>query len=197
VTSTDELRDLLSAVPLFSTCNPSDLSVVARPCSIREVRRGTTVVRAGEMSDEFFVLLSGSAQRGHGEHARTLGTGDHFGELAPLDPAPRALDVVATADCTLGVLSRESFLLALDAVSGLSLGLLALLARRPRRHRRDVTVGSRPAAGQPNKSCRSRSAPRRSRMSGSASRAVASSTVNKPRSKQSRGPVAAGSRPSR
>jgi hypothetical protein len=35
----------------------------------------------------------------------------------------------------LGVLSRESFLLALDAVSGLSLGLLALLARRLRERR--------------------------------------------------------------
>jgi CRP/FNR family transcriptional regulator, cyclic AMP receptor protein len=135
LTSTDDLRDLLRAVPLFSACNPSDLSVVARHCSIRPVPRGMTIIRAGEVSDEFFILLAGSAQRGHGEHARTLGPGDYFGELAVLDPAPRALDVVAVSDCTLGVLSRESFLLALDAVSGLSLGLLALLARRLRERR--------------------------------------------------------------
>jgi CRP-like cAMP-binding protein len=125
----------LRAVPLFATCNPSDLAVVARHCSIHEVPAGTTVIHAGETSDEFFILLSGSAQRGHDAHARILGPGDYFGELAPLDPAPRALDVVATSDCTLSVLSRESLLLAIDAVSGLAPSLLALLARRLRERR--------------------------------------------------------------
>jgi CRP-like cAMP-binding protein len=130
-----ELRDRLRGVPLFATCNPSDLAVVARHCSIREVTAGTTVIRAGETSDEFFILLSGSARRGSGEHARALEPGDYFGELAPLDPAPRALDVVATSDCTLSVLSRQSLLLAVDAVSGLAPTLLALLARRLRARR--------------------------------------------------------------
>ena len=135
MTSIDELSDRLRAVPLYATCNPSDVAVVARHCSVREVLSGTTIISAGDTSAEFFILLSGSAQRGHGEHARTLGPGDYFGELAPLDPAPRALDVVATSDCVLGVLSRESFLLTLDAVSGLSLALLGLLARRLRERR--------------------------------------------------------------
>ena len=135
MTTTDDVRDLLRTVPLFSTCHPSDLSVVARHCSIREVPDGTTIIGAGDLTDEFFILLSGSATRGHGGHARMLGPGDYFGELAPLDPAPRALDVVATSDCVLSVLSRESFLLALDAVSGLSPALLSLLARRLRERR--------------------------------------------------------------
>ena len=64
-----------------------------------------------------------------------LEAGDYFGELAPLDPAPRTLDVLATSDCVVSVLSRESFLLALDAVEGLSQGMLTLLARRLRARR--------------------------------------------------------------
>lgn len=135
MTSADDVRGLLRAVPLFSTCNSSDLSVVARHCSLREVSGGTTVIRAGEMTDEFFIVLSGSAQRGHGKYARMLEPGDYFGELAPLDPAPRALDVVATSDCVFSVLSRESFLLVLDAVEGLSLRFITLLARRLRERR--------------------------------------------------------------
>jgi CRP-like cAMP-binding protein len=134
MTST-ELYERLRAVPLFATCNPSDLAVVARHCSLRDVATGTTIIRAGEMSDEFFILLSGSARRGHGSHARSLAPGDYFGELAPLDPAPRTLDVVATSDCVLSVLSRASLLLAIDAVSGLDPNLLALLARRLRERR--------------------------------------------------------------
>jgi CRP/FNR family cyclic AMP-dependent transcriptional regulator len=135
VTNSDELHARLRAVPLFSTCNPADLAVVVRHCETREVAAGRTIIRAGESSDEFFVLLSGSAQRGRGERARALGPGDYFGELAPLDPAPRALDVFTTSDSVVSVLSRESFLLALDSVSGLSLALLALLARRLRERR--------------------------------------------------------------
>jgi CRP-like cAMP-binding protein len=136
VSTGQELRDRLQAVPLFSGCNPSDLAVVAQRCEVREVGTGTVLIRAGRPGgDEFFVLLSGTARRGHGDHARDLATGDYFGELALLDPAPRSANVITTSDCTVGVLSRSNFLLVLDSVSGLSSQLLALLARRLRERR--------------------------------------------------------------
>src|ERR1700760_3274395 len=105
------LRERLRAVPLFSTCHPSDLAVVADRCEVREVPDGKQLIQAGTPGSEFFILLSGSAQRGHGSTARALGPGDFFGELALLDPAPRAADVVTTSDSVVGVLSRENFLL--------------------------------------------------------------------------------------
>jgi cAMP-dependent protein kinase regulator len=128
-----ELSDRLATVPLFSRCHPSDLSVVAKRCELREVAADTLLIRAGEHSDEFFVLLSGSATRGdRDEPIRVFEPGDYFGELAVLDPAPRSLDVLTTTDCVVGVLSRANFLLVLDAVPGVAPQLLQFLARRLR-----------------------------------------------------------------
>jgi CRP-like cAMP-binding protein len=137
-----EIRGRLEAVPLFAGCNSSDLAVVARRCEIREIGPATPLIRAGEHGGEFFILLSGAARRGHGDHARVLTAGDYFGELALLDPAPRSADVITTSDSTVAVLSRDNFLLVLDAVPGLSPQLLALLARRLRERRlRDNIAG--------------------------------------------------------
>ena len=130
-----ELAGRLETIPLFARCHPSDLWVVAKRCELREVPAGTVLIRAGDHSDELFVLLSGTAERGKpGEPARSgsFGPGDYFGELALLDPAPRSLDVVTTSDCVVGVLSRANFLLVLDAVPGVWPQLLTFLARRLR-----------------------------------------------------------------
>jgi CRP-like cAMP-binding protein len=126
------LRERLALIPLFAGCNQADLRVLAERCELRDVPEGTMLIQGGEVGDEFFVLLSGSAERGHGASVRTLVPGDYFGELAVLDPAPRSLDVVATAASTVAVLSRHNFLLVLDAVPGVSPQLLAFLARRLR-----------------------------------------------------------------
>ena len=126
------LREQLGLIPLFAGCNPADVRVLAERCELRDVPVGTMLIEAGQVGDEFFVLLSGSAQRGHGDHARTLKPGDYFGELAVLDPAPRSLDVVASTASTVAVLSRSNFLLVLDAVPGVTPQLLAFLARRLR-----------------------------------------------------------------
>jgi CRP/FNR family transcriptional regulator, cyclic AMP receptor protein len=126
------LRERLETIPLFAGCNPSDLRVLAERCELRDVPAGTVLIRAGDMGDEFFVLLSGSVERGHGASARTLEAGAHFGELAVLDPAPRSMDVVALTASTVGVLSRQNFLLVLDSVPGVTPQLLAYLARQLR-----------------------------------------------------------------
>ena len=128
-----ELATRLETIPLFARCHPGDLRVIARHCELREAASGTALIRAGELGDELFVVLSGSAERGRpGQPVRTFGPGDYFGELALLDPAPRSLDVVTTSECVVGVLSRANFLLVLDAVPGVWPQLLAFLARRIR-----------------------------------------------------------------
>jgi CRP-like cAMP-binding protein len=132
-TAEKQLQVWLQSVPLFERCHPGDLRVVARHCKLRQVPRGELLIRAGELSDEFFVLISGTAVRGRpGEALRPFGPGDYFGELAILDPAPRSLDVTTTSDCTVAVLSRAGFLLVLESVPGVSPQLLAFLARRLR-----------------------------------------------------------------
>jgi CRP-like cAMP-binding protein len=132
-TSTEDIRAQLATVPLFAGCHPSDLGVVARKCEVREAAAGTVLIRAGEPDDEFFLLLSGSAERGQpGTHIRKMLPGDYFGELAVLDPAPRSLDVVTTSDSVVAVLTRAAFLSVLDAVPGVTPQLLQFMARRLR-----------------------------------------------------------------
>ena len=132
-TNTDEIREQLGNVPLFAGCHPSDLNVVARKCEVREVPTGTVLIHAGEPDDELFLLLAGSAERGKpGGTLRKVLPGDYFGELAVLDPAPRSLDVVATSDSVVAVLTRAAFLTVLDAVPGVSPQLLQFMARRLR-----------------------------------------------------------------
>jgi CRP-like cAMP-binding protein len=132
-TAQQQVQTRLQQVPLFARCHPADLRVVAKRCELREVPTDTMLIRAGELADEFFVLISGSAERGlPGEPIRKFGPGDYFGELAVLDPAPRSLDVYTTSNCVVGVLSRASFLLVLDAVPGVWSQLLAFLAHRLR-----------------------------------------------------------------
>jgi cAMP-dependent protein kinase regulator len=128
-----QLAERLETIPLFGRCHPGDLGVIAKRCEVRHVPEGTALIRAGQLGDELFVLLAGSAERGRpGEPVRQFGPGDYFGELALLDPAPRSLDVVTTSDCVVGVLSRPNFLLVLDAVPGVWPQLLAFLAKRLR-----------------------------------------------------------------
>jgi CRP-like cAMP-binding protein len=131
-TSPEQIRDELATVPLFAGCHPSDLNLVARKCEVREAPTGTVLIRAGEPSDEFFLLLSGTAERGKPGAVRKVLPGDYFGELAVLDPAPRSLDVVATSDSVVAVLTRPAFLSVLDAVPGVSAHLLQFMARRLR-----------------------------------------------------------------
>jgi CRP-like cAMP-binding protein len=131
--ATEQLRDRLETVPLFAACFPADIAVLAERSEIREIAAGTTLIRTGEVGEEFFVLLSGEAAvERNGESVGTLRPGDHFGEMALLDPAPRSADVYMRSDGVVSVFSRANFLLALDAVPGIAPVLLAFLARRLR-----------------------------------------------------------------
>jgi CRP-like cAMP-binding protein len=133
LSNTEELERRLAEVPLFARCARADLWVVAQRCDIRPVPTGTAVLRAGEPGDEFFVLLDGKVEvQREGAVLSQLGPGDHFGELAVLDPAPRNADVIVTSDATLGVLSHAQFRLVLDAVPGVAEAMLSFLARRVR-----------------------------------------------------------------
>jgi cAMP-dependent protein kinase regulator len=130
----DQIREQLAAVPLFARCHPSDLRVVASRCDVRKVPAGSVLIHAGAQDDEFFLLLSGSAERGvpDAPPLGKFGPGDYFGELAILDPAPRSLDVKTTSDSVVAVLTRPAFLTVLDAVPGVSPQLLQFMARRLR-----------------------------------------------------------------
>jgi 5-deoxy-D-glucuronate isomerase len=100
-----EIVKRLEQVALFSRCTKSDLKIVARHVESIRVESGRTIVRSGAEGDALFVVLDGTATvERDGRTVAELGGGDYFGELALLDPAPRAATVIATSDTDLAVL---------------------------------------------------------------------------------------------
>jgi CRP-like cAMP-binding protein len=98
-----------------------------------EFDEDATIVRQGEAGNAFYVVLDGSAEvRHNGTRVGRLGSGDYFGELALLDPAPRNADVIAAAPIVVGRLLADDFRSVLKTVPAIRERLLVGLARRLR-----------------------------------------------------------------
>ncbi len=97
--SPDDLRQ----VPLFADLDSKQLKKLATHFRERTVGPGTAVVQEGEMSGVgFFVVGDGQAAvTVGGNEVKTLGPGDHFGELALVSEGKRTATITATTDLRL------------------------------------------------------------------------------------------------
>jgi CRP/FNR family transcriptional regulator, cyclic AMP receptor protein len=133
VKNNTELARRLSDVPLFARCTQRDLRILARHAQVADVRADRVIVRQGDRADAFYLLLHGSAIVARdGNEAMQLQPGDFFGELALLDPAPRAASVIALTDARLAVLGERMFKVVLRDLPHLSAAMLGALAGRLR-----------------------------------------------------------------
>lgn len=92
--------DDLKRVPLFAGLADRQLKKLAQQFRERILLRGTTPVQEGTMSGiGFFVIADGEASVSvGGKLVRTLGPGDHFGEVALVNEAGRTATVTANTD---------------------------------------------------------------------------------------------------
>ena len=121
----------LGQVPMFGACSQKELSAVARRAAPRALDADTVIVRKGEVGNEFYVLMAGSASVSRqGHDVAKLNAGDFFGELALFDPAPRNATITTDAPATMAVLERDEFQATLDEVPALRDALLRGMARR-------------------------------------------------------------------
>ncbi|HEX2798624.1 MAG TPA: Crp/Fnr family transcriptional regulator, partial [Thermoanaerobaculia bacterium] len=133
------VTELFSKVPLFEGVSPEDRAALARAATLRTYRRGETIVQQGQPGDAFYVLVRGRvaveivAPDGREVVLNTLGEGDHFGEMALLDDAPRSASVIAQEKSDLAILSRAVFLDLLKSNFVLTRALLAAFSARLRR----------------------------------------------------------------
>ena len=133
------VTELFSKVPLFEGISPEDRAALARAATLRTYRRGETIVQQGQPGDAFYVLVRGRvavaivAPDGREVVLNTLGEGDHFGEMALLDDAPRSASVIAQERSDLAILSRAVFLDLLKSNFVLTRALLAAFSARLRR----------------------------------------------------------------
>ena len=105
---------LLRNNELFAGLPGAMLEALAGELTPVEAAAGTTVIRQGDVGDNFYIIAGGKLRvLVDGVLARTLGPGSGFGEIALLQDVPRTASVIAERDCLLYALAREPFLDAL------------------------------------------------------------------------------------
>jgi CRP-like cAMP-binding protein len=91
------MEDRLATVPLFSGIKPKELKKLSKRMTERSFNEGDEITR--ESGIGFFVIEDGNATVSvAGDIVRTLGPGDHFGEIALIDSGPRSATIVAGTD---------------------------------------------------------------------------------------------------
>ena len=106
-------QDLVDDVPMFAPLSLAAKERLAARLVPLEVPADTTVLRAGDVGDRFYIVDSGSVRIALESGDRESGAGDYFGEIALLRDVPRTATVTATTETCLYALERADFLAAL------------------------------------------------------------------------------------
>ncbi|MCA1635596.1 MAG: cyclic nucleotide-binding domain-containing protein [Acidobacteria bacterium] len=128
----------LHSVMLFSALQPEELEELASVCKSEAYAAGAVICAEGDRGDDVFVILEGNARvvRGRGVAASLVSlerAGSVIGEMAVLDPAPRAATVIAGDEgARILRLEGHAFLDALHSDPSIASGLLKVMSRRLR-----------------------------------------------------------------
>jgi pyruvate,water dikinase len=91
--------ETLGRVSLFSGLSGADRDAIGRLFTQRVFAAGETVIKEGAEAAAFYVIESGTATvTVGGEFRRTMGPGDHFGEISLIDGYPRSATVTADGE---------------------------------------------------------------------------------------------------
>lgn len=123
--------DRLRRLPLFRGSSDQEMARVLALADVLDVASQHVLVREGEFTSEFYVLVTGQASVTRGDRLLALlGPGDYCGELASLDPAARNATVTMVTDGTVLSLCRREFETLLSDMPGMARRLLSGLAGR-------------------------------------------------------------------
>ncbi|BFZ57444.1 hypothetical protein PYCC9005_004496 [Savitreella phatthalungensis] len=111
-------ESLLETVPILRGLSPAERQKVADSLDTCVYEKGATVIRQGDVGEQFFIIESGEAEVskvGEGVIAR-LTSGDYFGESALINDAPRNATIVAASKLKLATLGKRAFVRLLGPV---------------------------------------------------------------------------------
>ena len=95
----DELVESLKRVPIFAGVRDKELGRLVKAMRESRFNEGEVITTEGRSGIGFFLIEDGNATVSlRGEIVRTLGPGDHFGEIALIDEGPRSATVTASTD---------------------------------------------------------------------------------------------------
>jgi MFS family permease len=103
---------LVDEVPMFAPLSLAAKERLATKLLPLDVPADTTIVRAGDVGDRFYIIDSGAIRIEVGGGEKAAGEGDYFGEIALLRDVPRTATVTAATAARLYALERADFLAA-------------------------------------------------------------------------------------
>lgn len=132
------LVGLLRGVEILAMLSLPSLEHLATSLADVRLPAGSTVIRAGEPGDLFYVVGEGEVEI----EGNAFGPGSSFGEIALLRDVPRTATVTARTDVLLHALGREEFLAAVTGNEPSNAAAEAVIARRLGELRAELTAGS-------------------------------------------------------
>ena len=108
-----EILDIFSRVEYFKSFTAERLKDLVSIIHKEKIKKGTHIIKKGEIGDKFYIIISGSIrigkETGHPDPKR-FGTYQCFGEVSLLLNTPRTADVYAETDIEALTIIRPAFL---------------------------------------------------------------------------------------
>ena len=125
--------EFLATVPLFATCDASELRAIVGAGKDVSHSAGQVICREGEAGVGMHVVAEGEVEvQIKGQSQSRLGPGSFFGEIALLDGGPRSATVIASTDVNTFSIPSWSFRTILESQPNLTLKFLEVLCGRLR-----------------------------------------------------------------
>ena len=122
---------MISRVPLFSTCSKTELRKIASLADEIDLPACTRLTKEGASGKEFVVIVNGRADVvRRGKKLRSLGNGDFLGEIALVTGTPRTATVTTTEPTRALVIAAPAFRTLLRNTPSMQLKVLDALASR-------------------------------------------------------------------
>ncbi|KQX38557.1 hypothetical protein ASD04_07770 [Devosia sp. Root436] len=135
----------MDGMGILQTLTAAQRELLTAHAHRRALGRGEVLLRAGEPSQAFFIVLRGilaASRDGELTVYREIGAGQAVGELAFFCRGEQSETVTALRDCEVLEISRLAYTHALEADPGLAAAFLGLVAARL--HRKDARRERRP-----------------------------------------------------
>lgn len=133
-----DVEAALASIPMFRHLGNWQRARLAQHFCRRAYPAGAVIVRQGDTSMSFYIVLSGRVRvvrhsaGDDGIDINEEGPGSFFGEMGVIDDLPRAATVMALEPTECGLLAKWDFQRELSADPGIALSLISVLNARIR-----------------------------------------------------------------